>query len=161
MGKFIMEMISPANNYGFIMGKLCIVLFFPSSTYILVNWLILQIYSQIASFCKLHRQFASFFKLTANLPLSSNVQLGVLYHLIFLIWSISGWLGEGVSGHCLIWASGMLPPKLRHILGCLAISEEKKLSKKDPTPVKTLFENTMGNPFFDFFNTDQTLQTKK
>ena len=32
-------------------------------------------------------------------------------------------LGEGVSGHCLICASGMLPPKLRHIWGCLAFSD--------------------------------------
>ena len=26
-----------------------------------------------------------------------------------------------------------------------------KKNKKDPTPVKSLFENTMGNPFFYFF----------
>ena len=58
--------------------------------------------------------------------------------------------GKGVSGHCLIWASNMLPPKLRHILGCLAFSEQI-LSKKVSTPVKSLFENSMGNPFFDFF----------
>ena len=38
-------------------------------------------------------------------------------------------VGEGVSGHCLIWASGMLPPKLRHILGCLAL-KKKKIVKK-------------------------------
>ena len=29
----------------------------------------------------------------------------------------------GVSGHCLIWDSGMLPLKLRHVLGRLAFSE--------------------------------------
>ena len=38
---------------------------------------------------------------------------------IYLI-SQSPMVGEGVKGHRLIWASGMLPPKLRHILGCLA-----------------------------------------
>ena len=40
-----------------------------------------------------------------------------------VIANISYRIGEGVSGHCLIWASGMAPPKLRHILGCLAFSE--------------------------------------
>ena len=30
----------------------------------------------------------------------------------------------GVSGHCLICPSGILPPKLRHILGILAFSEK-------------------------------------
>ena len=30
--------------------------------------------------------------------------------------------------------------------------QQKKSSKKDPTPVKPLFENTMRNPFFYFFN---------
>ena len=39
--------------------------------------------------------------------------------------------GGGVSGHCLIWASGMLPPKLRHILGSFAFSE--KISAKKCT----------------------------
>ena len=29
----------------------------------------------------------------------------------------------GLSEHCLIWASGMLPPKLGHIIGCLAFTE--------------------------------------
>ena len=32
-------------------------------------------------------------------------------------------VGEGVSGHCLIWDFGMLTPKLRHIWGCSAFSE--------------------------------------
>ena len=64
-------------------------------------------------------------------------------------------IGKGVSGHCLIWASGMLPLKFRHILGCLAFSGKKSRHKKDPTLAKLLFENTMGNPFFDFLNTDQ------
>ena len=45
----------------------------------------------------------------------------------------------------------MLPPKLGHILGSLAFSETKFCKKKDPTPVKSLFENTMGKPFFYFF----------
>ena len=58
-------------------------------------------------------------------------------------------LGEGVSGHCLIWASGMLPPKLRPILDCLAFSTKKNHQKMYPTPVKSLFENTMEN-FFSF-----------
>ena len=44
----------------------------------------------------------------------------------------------------------MLPPKLRHILGSLALSEFFFGKKRDPTPVKSLFKNTMGNPFFDF-----------
>ena len=45
----------------------------------------------------------------------------------------------------------MLPPKLWNILGCLAFSEKKFRPKLDPTPVKSLLENAMGNPFFDFF----------
>ena len=33
----------------------------------------------------------------------------------------------------------------------LAFSEKKNLLKKlSPTPPKSLFKNTMGNPFFDF-----------
>ena len=59
-------------------------------------------------------------------------------------------LGEGVSGHCLIWASGMLLPKLRHILNCLAFSK-KILSKNKTYAGQITFENTMGNSFFDFF----------
>ena len=39
-------------------------------------------------------------------------------------------LGEGVSGHCLIWTSSMLPPKLRHVLECLAFSDKKFHKKK-------------------------------
>ena len=40
-------------------------------------------------------------------------------------WSCSVCVGRGggVSGHCLNIPSGMLPPKLRHILGSLAFSE--------------------------------------
>ena len=44
----------------------------------------------------------------------------------------------------------MIPPKIRHILGCLTFSDFFS-HKKDPTPVKSLFDNTMENPFFDFF----------
>ena len=44
----------------------------------------------------------------------------------------------------------MLPPKLMHILGSLAFSEFFFRQKSDPTMVKSHFENTMGNPFFDF-----------
>ena len=29
-----------------------------------------------------------------------------------------------------------------------------------PTPVESLFENTMGNPFFDFFGINQNAQEK-
>ena len=54
----------------------------------------------------------------------------------------------------------MLPPKLRHILGCLAFSEFF-CPKLDSTPVKSLFENTMGNPFFDFFKYWPNLFKKK
>ena len=50
----------------------------------------------------------------------------------------------------------MLPPKLRHIFGCLAFSEKKFRQKKDPTLVKSLFENTRGNLFLDFFNVNQS-----
>ena len=32
--------------------------------------------------------------------------------------------------------------------------------KSDPTMVKSHFENTMGNPFFDFLNTDQNAPKK-
>ena len=61
-------------------------------------------------------------------------------------------VGEGVTGHYLIWASGMLPPKLRHKMGWLAFSTTtKNCQEMCPTPVKSLFEITMGNPFFDFF----------
>ena len=38
-------------------------------------------------------------------------------------------VGEGVSGHCLIWPSGMLPPKLRHILGCLTFKKQCFIKK--------------------------------
>ena len=51
----------------------------------------------------------------------------------------------------------MPPPKLRHILGCLAFSEKNVRQKKDLMPVKSLFKSTLGNPFFNFFflNIDQ------
>ena len=42
-----------------------------------------------------------------------------------------------------------------HILGCLDLSEKNR-QQKDPTPVKSLFENTMGNPFFEILT--ETLQ---
>ena len=32
-------------------------------------------------------------------------------------------VGVGLKWHCLIWAIDMLPPKLMHILGCLAFSD--------------------------------------
>ena len=52
----------------------------------------------------------------------------------------------------------MLPPKLSHILRCLAF---KKIIKKDHRPVKSLFENTIGNQFFDFYKIlTKTLQKK-
>ena len=44
------------------------------------------------------------------------------------------YIGEGVSGHCLIWAFGMLLPKHRHILGCLGLFKKKILSKKVTLP---------------------------
>ena len=37
---------------------------------------------------------------------------------------------RGLLGTFQIWASGMLPPKLRHILGCLAFSEKFVVKKK-------------------------------
>ena len=43
----------------------------------------------------------------------------------------------------------MLPLKL--ILGRLAFSELIFRPNKHPTPVKSILENTMGYPFFDFF----------
>ena len=49
---------------------------------------------------------------------------------------------------------------LRHILGCLAFSEKKFVQKKNSTSVKSLFENTMENPFFTFLNTDQNSSKK-
>ena len=67
------------------------------------------------------------------------------------VWAPSRLVGEGLSGYCLIWASSMLPPKLGHILGCLALTEYFFCQKKNPTQVKSLFKNTMENPFFDFF----------
>ena len=46
--------------------------------------------------------------------------------------------GGGVSEHCLICPSGMLPPKLRHISGSLAFSE--KISVKNvPYPGQITF----------------------
>jgi hypothetical protein len=45
----------------------------------------------------------------------------------------------------------MLPPKLGHILGCLAFTEYFFVKKTRKKQVKSLFENTMENPFFDFF----------
>ena len=69
---------------------------------------------------------------------------------------------RGLSGTFQNGASGMLPPKLRHILECLAFSDICFVKKKDPTLVKSLFENTIGNPFFDFFflNIDQNSSKK-
>ena len=63
--------------------------------------------------------------------------------------------GEGVSGHCLIWASGILLLKHKPILECLA-TQNFFCKKKDPTPVKSLFEKTMANPFFQILT--ETLQ---
>ena len=40
------------------------------------------------------------------------------------------WVGGRVSGHCLIWASGTLPPKHRNILGCFDFSKKKFCQKK-------------------------------
>ena len=56
----------------------------------------------------------------------------------------------GVSGHCLNFPSGMLLPKLRHILGSLAFSEFFLVEKRTLPRSNHFFENTMGNPFFDF-----------
>ena len=63
-------------------------------------------------------------------------------------WDLS--CGGLVRGHSLIWASNMLPPRLRHILRCLTFSEEKMAKKMFPNPVKALFETAMGYPIFDF-----------
>ena len=67
---------------------------------------------------------------------------------------------EGVSGHCLLWASGMLPPKLMHILGMFGFSQFFFV-EQNPTPVKSFFENTLGNPFFDFLKYWRKLFKKK
>ena len=45
----------------------------------------------------------------------------------------------GVSGHCLIEASGMIPPKLGHISGILAFPEFFLATKRDPTPGQITF----------------------
>ena len=61
-----------------------------------------------------------------------------------------------------MWASGILPPKQRHVLGCLIFSDFFLL-KKNPTSVKSHFENTIGTPFFEapfFFFFDKTLHKK-
>ena len=46
----------------------------------------------------------------------------------------------------------MLPPKLRHILGCLDFLGKNSGKKINPTPVKSLFETTTGNPFCKTFS---------
>ena len=56
-----------------------------------------------------------------------------------------------ISGHCLNCPSGMLPPKPMHIFFKFGLFRIFFGQKRDPTLVKSLFENTMGNPFFDFF----------
>ena len=69
-------------------------------------------------------------------------------------------LGEGVSGHCLIWASGMLTPKLRHILGCLAFSEKNSL-KNLPYAGQITFWKYNGKSIFLLFKIlTETFKTK-
>ena len=50
--------------------------------------------------------------------------------------------------------SPMLPPKLGHILRCLAFSEFFLMNKDVPL-TKSHFESTMENSFFTFLITDQ------
>ena len=64
--------------------------------------------------------------------------------------------GKGERGLNATIRFGMLPLKLRHIQGCLAFSECFFWQKKDPTPVKSLFENTMEIKFFIFFDDQNT-----
>ena len=60
--------------------------------------------------------------------------------------------GGGVKGHRFIWATGKLPPKLIHILGCLAFS-------KKPNTCQNTFENTMENLLFlTHYFLDKTLK---
>ena len=46
-------------------------------------------------------------------------------------------------------------PNIVIFVGGPGFSEFFFVNKKDPLPVKSLLENTMGNPFFDFLNYDQ------
>ena len=64
-------------------------------------------------------------------------------------------VGEGARKHCLIWASGILPPKLRHIWGCLAFSFQICFQNQFLTSGSGQTENTQIRIFayfqFDHF----------
>ena len=67
--------------------------------------------------------------------------------------------GEGDGQRVLFdFRFSMLPPKLRHILECLAF-KEKNCQKRYPSPVKSHFESTMGNSFLklDFLRIHNSL----
>ena len=69
-------------------------------------------------------------------------------------------VGEGVSGHCLIWASGILPLKHKHILGCLATQNffvKKKTLRRWNHFLKRQWQILF---FFTFSNIDQNSSKK-
>ena len=72
-------------------------------------------------------------------------------------------IGRGVSGGYRALfrfdLSACYHPNLGIFCG-VWLFQKKNLPKKDPMPVKSLFENTMGNPFFPFFNIDQNSSKK-
>ena len=70
-------------------------------------------------------------------------------------------IGEGVSGHCLIWASGMLPPKLRHIWGCLAFSEFFLVKNLTLRRSNHFLKIQWKIHFFTFLNIDRNASKKK
>ena len=70
-------------------------------------------------------------------------------------------LEGGVNGHCLILASGMLPPKLGHILGSLAFSEIF-FDKNYTLPRPNHFLKIQWKiHFLTFLNTDRNAPKKK
>ena len=69
--------------------------------------------------------------------------------------------GRGLSGHFFwIWDSGMLPPNLGHIVGCLALSEFLFFAKnKTLQRSNHFFENTMITFFYFFIYWPKHLKT--
>ena len=73
---------------------------------------------------------------------------------------VSCMLGEGLSGHCLIWASGILPPKLGDILGCLAFTKYFFVKNKTLPRSNYFLKIQLKINFLTFLNTDRNAPKK-
>ena len=64
-------------------------------------------------------------------------------------------LEEGLSGHCLIWASGMLPPKFGLIIGCLVFTEYFFVKNKTSPRSNHFLKIQWKIHFLTFLNIDR------